>query len=246
MKTRAVRLHGANDLRMDEFELPEIKDDEILVKVVSDSICMSTYKCAILGTEHKRVHDDVAEHPAIMGHEFAGVVEDVGPGVDKNLFRKRMGVFPLIPCGKCMPCRQGHYEMCRSYGYLGSRCDGGFGEYVCVPAKNLIEIPEDVSFEEAAMLEPMAVAAHAMRRGITGRKKESLIALCGFGTIGMLIASLLLEAGYANIYVIGNKEFQRKQAIAIGISKERYFDSRKEDGAEWLQKERGGRSGCLF
>jgi len=59
MKTRAVRLHGANDLRMDEFELPEIKEDEILVKVVSDSICMSTYKCAILGTEHKRVHEDV-------------------------------------------------------------------------------------------------------------------------------------------------------------------------------------------
>ena len=56
MKARAVRLHAANDLRLDTFELPEIRDDEILVKVVSDSICMSTYKCAILGTEHKRVH----------------------------------------------------------------------------------------------------------------------------------------------------------------------------------------------
>ena len=57
MKVKAVRLHGANDLRLDEFELPEIKDDEILVKVVSDSVCMSTYKCAILGTKHKRVQD---------------------------------------------------------------------------------------------------------------------------------------------------------------------------------------------
>ena len=72
MKAKAVRLHAANDLRLDEFELPEIKDDEILVKVISDSICMSTYKCAILGTKHKRVHEDVADHPAIMGHEFAG------------------------------------------------------------------------------------------------------------------------------------------------------------------------------
>ena len=61
MKAKAVRLHGANDLRLEEFELPEIKDDEILVKVVSDSVCMSTYKCAILGTAHKRVHEDVAE-----------------------------------------------------------------------------------------------------------------------------------------------------------------------------------------
>ncbi len=78
MKAKAVRLHGTNDLRLDEFELPEIKDDEILVKIVSDSICMSTYKCAILGTEHKRVHDDVAEHPAIMGHEFSGDIIRVG------------------------------------------------------------------------------------------------------------------------------------------------------------------------
>ncbi len=78
MKARAVRLYAANDLRLDTFELPEIRDDEILVKVVSDSICMSTYKCAILGTEHKRVHPDVAEHPAIIGHEFAGDIVKVG------------------------------------------------------------------------------------------------------------------------------------------------------------------------
>ena len=78
MKAKGVRLHGANDLRLEEFELPEITDDEILVKVVSDSICMSTYKCAILGAEHKRVHEDVAEHPAIMGHEFAGDIVKVG------------------------------------------------------------------------------------------------------------------------------------------------------------------------
>ena len=78
MKAKAVRLHAANDLRLEEFELPEIKDDEILVKVVSDSVCMSTYKCAILGTKHKRVHEDVAEHPAIMGHEMAGDIVKVG------------------------------------------------------------------------------------------------------------------------------------------------------------------------
>ena len=78
MKASAVRLHAANDLRLDEFELPEIKDDEILVKVISDSVCMSTYKCAILGTKHKRVHADVADHPAIMGHEMAGDIVKVG------------------------------------------------------------------------------------------------------------------------------------------------------------------------
>ena len=78
MLTKAVRLHGKNDLRLDTFELPEIQDDEILVKVISDSICMSTYKAAIQGTEHKRVPADVAEHPTIMGHEFSGVIVKVG------------------------------------------------------------------------------------------------------------------------------------------------------------------------
>lgn len=78
MKTRAVRLYGANDLRLETFELPEIKEDEILVEVISDSVCMSTYKAAILGTKHKRVPKDAAENPIIVGHEFAGNIVKVG------------------------------------------------------------------------------------------------------------------------------------------------------------------------
>ena len=95
MKVSAVRLHGANDLRMDEFELPEIKEDEILVKVVSDSVCMSTHKCAILGVKHKRVHEDVADHPAIMGHEMAGDIVKVGK-MHQDRFRPGMK-FTLQP-----------------------------------------------------------------------------------------------------------------------------------------------------
>lgn len=78
MKTKAVRLHGANDLRLDEFELPAIGDDEILARIVSDSICMSTYKATVQGEAHKRVPPDIAEHPIIVGHETAGVIEKVG------------------------------------------------------------------------------------------------------------------------------------------------------------------------
>lgn len=78
MLTKAVRLYGKNDLRLETFELPEIKEDEILAKVVCDSICMSTYKAAMQGADHKRVPDDVAENPTMMGHEFCGVIEKVG------------------------------------------------------------------------------------------------------------------------------------------------------------------------
>ena len=72
MKTKAIRLHGKDDLRLDEFELPALGDDEILAKVVSDSLCMSSYKAAKQGADHKRVPNDVAERPVMIGHEFAG------------------------------------------------------------------------------------------------------------------------------------------------------------------------------
>ena len=78
MKTKAVRLHGKNDLRLDEYEVPAIKEDEILARVVSDSVCMSSYKAAIQGSAHKRVPEDIDVNPVIVGHEFAGEIVEVG------------------------------------------------------------------------------------------------------------------------------------------------------------------------
>lgn len=78
MKTKAVRLYGKNDLRLEEFELPKIKEDEILAHIISDSICMSSYKAAIQGSDHKRVPNDIAENPIIVGHEFCGEIIEVG------------------------------------------------------------------------------------------------------------------------------------------------------------------------
>ena len=78
MKTKAVRLYGKNDLRLEEFDLPEIKDDEILARIVSDGICMSSYKAAIQGADHKRVPKDVDKNPIIIGHEFCGEILEVG------------------------------------------------------------------------------------------------------------------------------------------------------------------------
>lgn len=97
MKTRAVRLYGVNDLRTEEFELPEIKEDEILAKVVSDSICMSSHKAALQGAAHKRVPEDVAENPIILGHEFCGELVQVGAKwQDKFKAGDRFSIQPAI------------------------------------------------------------------------------------------------------------------------------------------------------
>ncbi len=97
MKTTAVRLYGQNDLRLESFELPEIKNDEILVKVISDSICMSTYKAAIQGSNHKRVPEDIATNPVIVGHEFCGEIVKVGADYEgKFKAGQKFGIQPAL------------------------------------------------------------------------------------------------------------------------------------------------------
>ena len=90
MKTKAVRIHGKMDLRLEEIELPQVGPDDVQVKVISDSICMSTYKAAVEGEDHKRVPNDVAEHPTIVGHEFCGVITEVGENW-KNKYKPGQG-----------------------------------------------------------------------------------------------------------------------------------------------------------
>ena len=181
MKARAVRLHAANDLRLDTFELPEIRDDEILVKVVSDSICMSTYKCAILGTEHKRVHPDVAEHPAIMGHEFAGDIVKVG-AKHQDKFKPGMK-FTLQPA---LNYKGTMWSPGYSYEFFG-----GDATYCIIPAEVmelgcLLEY-KGRAYYEASLAEPMSCsigafnAAYHTKMGVyhheMGIKKGGKLAL---------------------------------------------------------------------
>ena len=113
MKTKAVRIHGKMDLRLEEIELPQVGPDDVQVKVISDSICMSTYKAAVEGEEHKRVPNDVAEHPTIVGHEFCGVITEVGENW-KNKYKPGQG-FAIQPA---------HF-------YKGSQLAPGYSSQYC-------------------------------------------------------------------------------------------------------------------
>ncbi len=126
MKTRAVRLHGVMDLRLEEIELPEIKDGEILACIISDSICMSSYKAASQGTAHKRVPDDVAENPVIIGHEFCGKIVKVGAKwADKFKAGDKFVIQPAI-------------------NYKGSLASPGYSYKYCGGASEYVIIPEEV------------------------------------------------------------------------------------------------------
>lgn len=265
---KALVLTQVGKLEYKEIPKPEPKEGEVLVKVMA---------CGICGSDIPRAYRDGAHNmPLVPGHEFSGCVESVGENVSDKWIGKRVGVFPLIPCKKCGPCMNRQYEMCRNYGYLGSRQNGGFAEYVTVPQWNLIELPDSVSYEAAAMLEPMSVAVHAMsrsmsrslcnrdgypvsemqdaaRRGSTSTKsmlgvdhEKAYIVICGLGTIGTLIVMFLLDAGYKNILVIGNKEFQRKTMAGLGIPEDNYCDSGKDNAYDFVMDRTGGHGADIF
>lgn len=227
---KAYVLHNISDIRLEDVPKPVPKAGEALVAVGAVGIC---------GSDIPRIYQTGAySFPLIPGHEFSGTVAETGPGVSAEWINKRVGVFPLIPCHSCITCQKQQYEMCRNYSYLGSRRDGAFAEYVTVPEENLIELPQNVSLKEAAMLEPMAVAVHAMRHmNLTGHES---VAVCGLGTIGLLLLMFLKEAGVQNIYVIGNKQFQKEKVLALGIAPEHYCNSKAEDVNAWLSEQTNG------
>lgn len=224
---KAYVLDGINQLHLKEVPMPVVQKGEVLVQVKAAGIC---------GSDIPRIFKTGTYHfPTIPGHEFSGKVVE---SKNSAWAGKRVGIFPLIPCHSCAPCKKKQYEMCRNYSYLGSRTDGGFAEYVAVPEDNLIELPEAVSYEAAAMLEPMSVAVHAMRSARLN--PEQSVAVCGLGTIGMFLVMLLKEAGVEHLYVIGNKEFQHRKVIEMGIPEAAYCDSRSADPYEWLMEQTGG------
>lgn len=222
---KAWVLYELGNITCDNVDIPEITENEVLVKVKATGVC---------GSDIPRIYTSgTYSYPLVPGHEFSGQVIKLGCNVDDKWLNKRVGVFPLIPCRECIPCQNKQYEMCRKYSYLGSRRDGGFAEYVSVPQENLIELPENVTYEQAAMLEPMAVAIHSIRR-VQVKELDSIV-VCGMGTIGLFIVMFLLEQGVKNLFVIGNKEFQKNKVLELGVKEENYCDSKIQDVNDWLK-----------
>lgn len=160
MKTRAVRMYGKNDLRIEEFDLPPIKDDEILAKVVSDSICMSTYKAAVQGTDHKRVPQDIADNPIIVGHEFAGELLEVGSKwADKFKVGDKFSIQPA------MNYEGGPVGILSAPGYSYTNI-GGDATYVVIP-NEVMELDcllpyTGPGFFPASLAEPLSCVIGAM------------------------------------------------------------------------------------
>jgi len=200
-------LEAIGNLQYKEVETPQPKENEVLVKIKACGICSSDIPRVFqTGTYH---------FPTIPGHEFAGVVVDLGPQVDKNWLNQNVVVFPLLPCFQCGPCYNEHYAQCENYNYFGSRCDGGLAEYISVPVWNLVRFSDKIDYKTAALCEPAAVALHAVERGKL--EKDDQIVIIGTGTIALLVGFWCREKGAKNVVFICRNEAKSELVKGMGF-----------------------------
>ncbi|NLJ38979.1 MAG: galactitol-1-phosphate 5-dehydrogenase [Candidatus Atribacteria bacterium] len=218
---KALVLLKKGTIQLQNVPKPKPAKGEALIRVRA---------CGICGSDIPRIYGDIAYYyPSIPGHEFAGDVEDVADlNQNGNWIGKRVTVFPLIPCYHCRLCQIGLYEMCESYGYIGSRRDGAFAEYVTVPVVNCLELPDKVSYESGALSEPAAVTLHALRRSSIPFGKT--VAVFGLGPIGVLFGIWARIAGARRL--IGFDIDQQK----VDFARENGFDDAMIPEPEKLEK----------
>lgn len=256
MKAKAVRLYGENDLRLEEFELPDIKDDEILVEVISDSICMSTYKAAILGKKHKRVPQDVDRNPIIIGHEFSGNIVKVGSKWKEQF--KEGGKFALQPA---LNYKGTMWSPGYSYMYFG-----GNATYNVIP-QEVMEIGcllnyQGEAYYEASLAEPMSCiigAFHASyhtemgnyvhKMGIVEGGKMALLAAAGPMGLGAVDYALHCDRRPGLLVVTdideerierAKKIFTEEEAKKCGVELVFVNTAGIEDVPEYLRSLTGG------
>ncbi len=221
---KAGVVHAMNDIRYEEIDKPKAEPGKVLIKVKYTGIC---------GSDIPRVNGDACHYfPNVLGHEFSGVVEEIGEGVTSLKPGDRVSGVPLVPCMKCEDCQKGDYSLCKHYSFIGSREFGSFAEYVAVPERNAVKFDDEVSFEMGAFFEPATVALHGLRR--VDYKGGKHVAILGGGTIGILTAQWAKIFGAKSVTVFDildeRLELAKRMGADYGVNTmtEGYMEQVKE------------------
>ncbi|MBN1659622.1 MAG: zinc-binding dehydrogenase [Anaerolineae bacterium] len=206
---KAVRLiEIGKPVEMQEIPHPLVGKGEVLVRIRAAGICHSDvhYRAGTSG---------VGALPQTLGHEVAGVIEAIGPGVTGLAPGDRVCLHYLITCGECAYCRTGHEQFCTSGKMIGKHVDGGYAEYIAVPARNAVRLPDDLSFEQAAiMMCSSSTSFHALRKARLAAGET--VAVFGAGGLGMSAIQLARAMGAIAVYAVDINEKKLRQAANYG------------------------------
>lgn len=230
---RAAVLHGVRDLRLEERPTPAPGPGEALVAIRAVGICGSD----VHYWEHGRIGPFVVRTPLILGHESAGVVAAVGPGVTHLRPGDRVALEPGVPCRQCAACKAGRYNLCPAVRFMATPpVDGALAPYVVHPADFCYRLPDHVSLDAGALLEPLSVGLHACRRGSIGPGSRVLI--LGAGPIGLVTLLAARAAGATTIIITDLQPERRRVASALGA--DATLDARAPDLAAAIHDHAGG------
>ncbi|WP_241681406.1 NAD(P)-dependent alcohol dehydrogenase [Pseudactinotalea terrae] len=210
---RAAFLDGPQRIEIRETLTPQPGPFEVLVRPTSVGLCGSD----VHFWQHGRVGDLVVTEPLILGHEVAGVIAAVGQGVDPARIGERVAVDPQRPCRRCGYCLGGQYNLCRDVEFPSAPpVHGAFADYIAVPADFAFELPEGMSDDEAALLEPLSVGIAAVRKA--GVVPGSRVLVTGAGPIGVLTAAAAAAFGATEVVVSDPLGSRRAVALAHGAT----------------------------
>jgi 2-desacetyl-2-hydroxyethyl bacteriochlorophyllide A dehydrogenase len=218
-KMKAAVLHALKDLRIEECDLPIIGDDDVLIKIAYNGLCgtdASEFAKGSLMVPLEKAHPNSKHQgPTILGHEFVGTVISAGKNVS-SMVGKRIACGAGVSCGECKRCKEGRTNLCSKYFTLGLSTHGGLAEFVAAPANICIEIPQSLSFESAALAQPLAVGIHGVRRA--GVKNGDTIFLLGAGAIGAFVCVALRDKG-VNIVAADISQDRLDVVEKLGVQK---------------------------
>src|SRR5579859_1460525 len=232
---KALVLKEYNCFSYEEVPAPVPGPDEVLAAVKACGICGSDVHGMDGSTGRRRP-------PIIMGHEASGVIASVGSGVKQWVTGDRVTFDSTIYCGECHFCRLGNINLCENRRVLGVSCedyrqDGAFAEYVVVPQRILYRVPEGLSFEHAAMVEPFAIALHAVRR--SGVELNETVVVVGAGTIGLALVQALSQTGCGRLVV--TDVVAERLALATKLGATHVINSATEPAEKKVMELTGGR-----
>ena len=216
---KAARWYGPKDIRIEDVEIPKVKSGQVKIKVEWCGICGSDLHEFMVGPifipTGKKHPLTKMEAPIIMGHEFAGEVVEKADDVDNLNVGDKVALEPIVACGECSNCKKGYYNICEKLGFHGlAGGGGGLAEYTTFAAEFVHKLPQGVSTKEGALIEPIAVAVHSLRRADFLQGETAIVT--GAGPIGLSTILSLKAAGAQQVISVEIADARKKFALEFG------------------------------